>query len=96
MATQLPPPAVLVAAAKMSMAEDKPIYLDYYSDSLEKKCCIAVQPDNSKMLLKSESEYTSTIQSAAKCESCLIVATENSLYIVSATIPAKKIVSSSQ
>jgi hypothetical protein len=96
MDAQLPSPTVLVAAAKVSVAEDKPIYLDYFADSLEKKCCIAVQPDNSKMLLKSASEYTSTIQSAVKCENCLIVATENSLYIVSATIPAKKIVSSSQ
>ena len=91
-----PSATVMAHVAKLAIEHDRPIYLDYYVDSLEKKCCIAVQPDNSKMLLKSESEYTSTIQSAAKCESCLIVATEKSLYIVSATVPAKKIVSSSQ
>ena len=89
----IPSASVLLRAAQLSVDEDKPIYLDYYSDSLEKKCCIGVQ-DGTKYLVKSESEYTSTIQNVFKCENCYIVATENSLYVVSTDIPIKKIMSS--
>ena len=80
-------------AAQLSVDEDKPIYLDYYGDSVEKKCCIGVQ-DGTKYLVKSDSEYTSTIQNVYKCENCYIIATENSLYIVSIEVPVKKILSS--
>ena len=93
MSSVSPPPAsVLLRAAQVSMTEDKPIYLDYYQDSVDKKCCIGVQ-DSTKYLVKSDSEYTSTIQSVFKCETCYIVSTENSLYIVSTEIPIKKILS---
>jgi hypothetical protein len=90
MSVTLPPAGVLVRAAQVSMAEDRPIYLDYFQDSIEKKCCIGVR-ETEKFLVKSESEYTSTIQSVSKCETCYIVMTENSLYIVSTDIPIKKI-----
>jgi hypothetical protein len=89
----IPSASVLLRAAQLSVDEDKPIYLDYYSESVEKKCCIGVQ-DGTKYLVKSESEYTSTIQNVFKCDNCYIVATENSLYIVSIEIPIKKIMSS--
>jgi hypothetical protein len=89
----IPNASVLLRAAQLSVDEDKPIYLDYYNDSVEKKCCIGVK-DGTKYLVKSDSEYTSTIQNVFKCENCYIVATENSLYIVSAEIPVKKIMSS--
>jgi hypothetical protein len=89
----IPNTSVLLRAAQLSVDEDKPIYLDYYNDSVEKKCCIGVQ-DGNKFLVKSESEYTSTIQNVFKCENCYIVATENSLYVVSSDIPIKKIMSS--
>ena len=78
-----------------SPTRNRPVYLDYFRDSVEKKCCIGVQPDNTKYLVKSDSEYTSTIQNIFKCETCYIVATENSLYVVSTDIPVKKIVGSS-
>lgn len=91
----LPSVSVLLRAAQLAIEADKPIYFDYFEDSVEKKCCIGVQPDNTKYLVKSDSEYTSTIQSIFKCETCYIVATENSLYIVSAEVPVKKIVGSS-
>jgi len=90
----LPSAGVLLRAAQLAIDEDKPIYLDYFEDSVDKKCCIGVQPDNTKYLVKSDSEYTSTIQTIFKCESCYVVATENSLYIVSVEIPVKKIVGS--
>ena len=87
----LPSASVLLRAAQVSVEQDKPIYLDYYGDSVTNKCCIGVN-DQEKYLVKSDSEYTSTIQSVFKCETCYIVMTENSLYIVSASIPIKKIV----
>jgi hypothetical protein len=91
----LPSASVLLRAAQLAVDEDKPIYLDYFEDSVNKKCCIGVQPDNTKYLVKSDSEYTSTIQGVFNCDTCYIVATENSLYIVSKDVPVKKIVGSS-
>jgi len=88
----LPSPGVLVRAAQIAIDEDRPILLDYWRDSCEKKCCIGVK-DDTKYLVKSESEYTSTIQRLFKTEGCYIVLTENSLYIVTETIPVRKIVS---
>jgi hypothetical protein len=90
----LPSASVLLRAAQVAIDEDKPIYLDYFQDSVEKKCCVGVQPDNTKYIVKSDSEYTSTIQNIFKCETCYIISTENSLYIVSADVPVKKIVGS--
>jgi hypothetical protein len=91
----LPSASVLLRAAQLAIEKENPICLDYYNDSLEKKCCIGVQ-DSTKFLVKSDTEYTSTIQNVFKCETCYIVETENSLYIISADIPIKKIVSSTQ
>jgi hypothetical protein len=87
----------MVQAAKVATEEDRPIYLDYYADSLAKKCCIGVQ-GSSKMLVKSDTEYTSTIEKIMRIkeENTWIVLTENSLYIVSGDIPVKKIVSSGE
>jgi len=92
----VPSATVMAAAAKLSIEHDKPIYLDYYNDSLEKKCCIGVQ-DTTKFLVKSDTEYTSPIESIARIkeEKVFIVMTENSIYIVSADIPVKRIVGSS-
>ena len=89
----LPSASVMMRASQIAIDDDKPIYLDYFRQSLEKKCCIGVQ-DSTKYLVKSDSEYTSTIQNVFKCDDCYIISTENSLYIVSATIPIKKIVGS--
>lgn len=91
----LPSASVLLRASQVAIEQDKPIYLDYFRDSVEKKCCIGVQPDNTKYLVKSDTEYTSTIQNVFKCETCYIVMTENSLYVVSTEIPIKKIVAPS-
>jgi hypothetical protein len=91
----LPSATVLVRAAQVSIDEDKPIYFDYYRDSVEKKCCIGVQ-GTTKYLVKSNDEYTSTIQSVFKCETCFIVMTENSLYVVDAGIPIKRVMGSTE
>jgi hypothetical protein len=87
----LPSASVLLRAAQVAIQQDRPIYLDYYADSIAKTCCIGVN-EQEKFLVKSDSEYTSTIENVYKCETCYIVTTENSLYIVSADIPIKKIV----
>lgn len=85
----------MAQAAKIAVEQDRPIYLDYYNDSLEKKCCIGVQ-DATKFLIKSDTEYTSPIASIMRIkeEKVYIVLTENSLYVVSADIPVKRIVAS--
>jgi len=95
MSVAVPSASVLLRAAQVSVTEDKPIYLDYYQDSVNKKCCIGVR-ETEKFLVKSDSEYTSTIQNVFKCETCYIVMTENSLYVVSTEIPIKKIMGSKQ
>jgi len=89
----VPSATVMAQAAKIAIEQDRPIYLDYYNDSLEKKCCIGVR-DSEKMLVKSDTEYTSPIASIMRIkeEKTYIVLTENSLYIVSAEIPVKRIV----
>ena len=92
MSARIPPATVLQAAAKIAVQDDRPILLDYYEDSLDKKCCVGVK-DDVKHLVKSDSEYTSTIQTISRIDGCFIVLTENSLYIVSAEVPVKKIVS---
>lgn len=89
----LPNASVLLRAAQLAIDQDKPIYLDYFSDSVEKKCCIGVK-DAIKYLVKSEEEYTSSIENVYKCENCYIISTENSLYVVSVEIPIKKILAS--
>jgi hypothetical protein len=90
-----PSATVMAQAAKIAIEQDRPIYLDYYNDSLDKKCCIGVQ-GTTKFLVKSDSEYTSPIATIMRLkeEKVYIVLTENSLYIVSADIAIKRIVSS--
>ena len=93
--SQVPSATVMAAAAKIAIEQDRPIYLDYYNDSVEKKCCIGVQ-DTTKFLVKSDTEYTSPIESISRIKEAnvFIVMTENSIYIVSADIPVKRIVGS--
>ena len=90
----------MVQAAKVATEQDRPIYLDYYNDSIEKKCCVGVQGSKgeTKMLVKSDTEYTSPIETIMRIkeEKAWLVLTENSLYIVHADIPVKRIVGSSE
>jgi hypothetical protein len=90
----VPSATVMAQAAKVAIEQDRPIYLDYYQDSLNKTCCIGVQ-GSTKMLVKSDTEYTSPIESIMRIkeEKAFLVLTENSLYVVSADIPVKRIVS---
>lgn len=88
-----PSATVMAHVAKLAIEQDRPIYLDYYGDSLAKQCCIGVTND-SKCLVKSDTEYTSPIESIMRLkeEKAYIIMTENSIYVVSADIPVKRIV----
>ena len=76
---------------KLAINDDKPIMLDYWTSSLEKKVLIGVRENGEKLLVKSEDEYTSPIEKVYKVENEYIIATENSLYITSSSIPTKRI-----
>lgn len=88
--TTTPSANVLLRAARIAIEEDRPILLDYYAESVTKTCCVGVR-DNIKYLVKSETEYTSTIQNIFRLEECFIVLTENSIYIVHKDIPVKRV-----
>ena len=88
---RLPSAKTLQHASKICIVEDRPIMLDYWAPSLEKKILIGVREDGDKLLVKSEDEYTSTIVKIFKVEEDYIILTENSLYIVDAGCPTKRI-----
>jgi hypothetical protein len=88
---KLPSENTLKHAAKLSIVEDKPVMFDYWTSSLDKKCLIGVKTNNEKLLVKSEDEYTSNIAKLYKSNNELLILTENSIYIVAADIPTKKI-----
>jgi hypothetical protein len=88
---RLPAEITLKHAAKLGMVEDKPIMLDYWTASLDKKALIGVKDNGEKLLVKSEDEYTSSISKFYKTGTEYIIITENSIYLVSSDIPTKKI-----
>jgi hypothetical protein len=88
---RLPSEITLKHAAKLSIVEDKPIMLDYWSASLDKKALVGVKENGEKLLVKSEDEYTSGIAKFYKSGTEYIIITENSIYLVSADIPTRKI-----
>ena len=89
---RLPSDITLKHACKLSIVEDKPIMMDYWTPSLDKKALVGAKTTSGeKLLVKSEDEYTSTIQKFYKSASEFIKLTENSIYIVSSEIPTRKI-----
>ena len=88
---QLPGATTLSHAAKLGLMEDKPIMLDYWAGSLDKKVLIGVRENQEKLLVKSEDEYTSPISKIFKVDESYIIMTENSIYLVSSSIPNKRI-----
>lgn len=89
---RLPPASLWESIAKLSIVEDKPIMLDYWKDSLEKKVVIGVKENTEeKLLVKNSEEYTSPIVNLLKSGDVLIICTENSIYLVSAEIKKKYI-----
>lgn len=88
---RIPSDNTLQHASKLSIVEDKPIMLDYWTSSLEKKALIGVRENGEKLLVKSSEEYTSTISKFYRSQQEYIIVTENSIYIVSQDIPTRKI-----
>ena len=95
-APRLPSDKTLQHACRLAIEKDMPILMDYWKDSFS-TAFIGVYSNNlsSKLLVKSDDEYTSNIQkmmrSSSGSSSEYIVMTENSIYIVSATIKQKRI-----
>ena len=76
----LPSGQLLQHACKMGIVEDKPIMLDYWTDSLEKQVLIGVKKESEeKLLVKNAEEYTSPISKIYKVSDCYIICTENSI-----------------
>jgi hypothetical protein len=88
---RLPSDVTLKHAAKLSIVEDKPIMLDYWTNSLDKKALVGVRESGEKLLVKSEDEYTSPIAKFYKSGTEYIIITENSIYLVCSEIPTRKI-----
>ena len=88
---RLPSDVTLQHASKLSIVEDKPIMLDYWTASVDKKALVGVRESGEKLLVKSAEEYTSAIAKFYKSASVYIIITENSIYIVSSDIPTRKI-----
>jgi hypothetical protein len=88
---RLPSDITLKHATKIGIVEDKPIMLDYWTASLDKKALIGIKADGEKLLVKSEEEYTSSIKNFYKSGVEYIIITENSIYIVANDIPTRKI-----
>ena len=89
---KLPPQELWSHISKLSILEDNPIMLDYWTNSLQKEVVIGVKKNtNEKLLVKNAEEYTSPISKIYKVAGCYIICTENSIYIVSADIQTKQI-----
>jgi hypothetical protein len=88
---RLPDNKTLQHAAKLAVVEDKPIMLDYWTNSLDKSVIIGVKTNNEKLLVKSEEEYTSPISKIFKVEKEYIIMTENSIYIIDTEVQTKRI-----
>lgn len=99
-----PSQTTLVNAFKKALADDKPVLYDYWVGSLNKSVVIGVRQTKSgggsegeatttteKILVRNEEEYTSPIVNIFKSDGEFVIVTENSIYIVDASIPIKKI-----
>jgi len=88
----LPTPTTLVQAAKLAIAQDKAIQLDYYVETHNQQAFLLedneapAEGEKEKVLYKNRDEFTSTIQKIYKVSTDYIVITENSIYIVSGKI----------
>ena len=88
----LPSPSTLLQASKLAMAEDKPIHLNYFADTMCGKAFMGEDSETmEKMLVKSSDEYTSLIKKVYKVAEDFIVMTENSIYIVSGKLMKRRI-----
>ena len=88
---RLPEANTLQHAMKLAIVEDKPVMMDYWTNSLDKKVLIGGKENEEKLLVKSEEEYTSPISKIYKVGKEYIIMTENSIYLVDNGISTKRI-----
>ena len=89
-AKRMPDVSTLTTACKLSVAEDKPIMLTYWSESFDKTVCIMCNKGSGEKVIYKDSEsYTSPIVKSYENVEDYILMTENSIYIVIAGIPVK-------
>lgn len=94
---RLPEAKTLQNASQLAIVEDRPIMLDYWTSSIEKSVIIGQREDGKKMLIKNSEEYTSYIEKVYKIQNKetnntdYIIMTENSIYLVDAGIPSKRV-----
>jgi D-aminopeptidase len=89
---RLPDIKTLQNAIKLSIVEDRPIMMDYWTNSIDKSVMIGIREDGKKMLIKSAEEYTSYIEKVYRINGKdYIILTENSIYIVDTGIPNKRV-----
>lgn len=89
---RLPEIKTLQTASKISIVEDRPIMMDYWTNSIDKNVMIGIRTDGKKMLIKSSEEYTSYIDKVFRINNKdYIILTENSIYIVDSEIPSKRV-----
>jgi len=87
-----PNASALLQAAKLAMAQDKPVQLDYYADTASGKAFMGEDSETKeKMLVKSAEEFTSLIQKVYKVAEDYIIMTENSIYLVSGRVQKRRI-----
>jgi hypothetical protein len=87
-----PNPSALLQAAKLAMAQDKPIQLDYYAETASGKAFMGEDAETKeKMLVKSAEEFTSLIQKVYKVAEDYIIMTENSINLVSGRVQKRRI-----
>ena len=89
---RLPDAKTLQNAAKLSIVEDRPILMDYWTSSIDKTVMIGIREDGKKMLIKNAEEYTSYIEKVYRINGKdYIIITENSIYLVDGAIPSKRV-----
>ena len=88
---RMPDGQTLQHISKLAIANYKPIMLDYWVTSVEKKVIIGVRVGGEKLLVKNEDEYTSPISKIYRVGTEYLIMTENSIYIVDVEIPTKRI-----
>ncbi len=88
----LPGANTLRECAKLAMEQDCAIMLDYYRETANGTAFLGEDSETKqRILVKSKDEFTSLVRKLYKVGEDLIVATENSLYIVSAKILKRKV-----
>ena len=88
---KLPSSTTLQHCSKLAIVDDKPIMMDYWTDSCDSNVLIGIRESGEKLLVKSEDEYTSPIGKIYKSDAEYIIVTENSIYLVSADIDSSRI-----